>query len=455
MTTIKSATNSTAFRSIGLSTTMPPARPRRSVMPKSKSIPAPIRQTPKGRASPDSSIKSSRQEPIPGYATGSLGIGTPTFYHRAALEIGGSTPDRLFSYYFGISGSNQAFNYVNNNNGSEYDNWLGPPLGLIGGNYGLPYAPGWSLYYGNTGNTYFPLGPAGNYSNFSTIYARNIVANFHIGIPHHHDAGRDDVQILYTDEALKNQFYISSADVASPYCTGAAAASGTACANSINGGPILYDNTYTWGCQSDVGHTFSPAALNALSSCVRPYGFPNGVNVGSPTNPNVVPPNDRDNSYNDTAIAKIQYTKNFSSSAYLRLYGYTFYSDWFLNGAYSTSFCAFVCPVAPDYELNTHTRGLSAEFEDQLNEQNLLSVTGSYTTASIVRDNNAFYSQAGLPAAVIVSSANPYGGLCYGTTPKGAFGSVDCVSTFYAPASGKTPAAYGAYRSPESARRQP
>ena len=44
----------------------------------------------------------------PGYATGSLGIGTPVFYHRAALEVGGSTPDRLFSYYFGIAGSNQA-----------------------------------------------------------------------------------------------------------------------------------------------------------------------------------------------------------------------------------------------------------------------------------------------------------------------------------------------------------
>lgn len=381
----------------------------------------------------------------PGYATGSLGIGTPAFYHRAALEIGGSTPDRLFSYYLGVAGLNQSFNYVNNNNGSEYDNWLGPPLGLITGNYAIPYAPGWSLYYGGTGNTYFPLGPAGNYTNFSTIYARNVVANFHIGIPHHHDAGRDDVQILYTDEALRNQFYNSAEDVASPFCTGPAAVSGTACADAINGGPIYYDNTYTWGCGSEVGHTFSTAALNALSSCVRPYAFPNGVDVGSPSNPNVVPPNDRDNSYNDTAIVKFQYTKNFGSTAYLRLYGYTFYSDWFLNGPYSTSFCDFVCPVAPDYELNTHTRGLSAEFQDQLNEQNLLGATASYTTATIVRDNNAFYSQASLPAAVIVSSAHPFSGLCYGqTTPGGPFMPVDCVDTFYSPAAGKTPQALGA-----------
>ena len=209
----------------------------------------------------------------PGYATASLGIGTPVFYHRAALEVGGSTPDRLFSYYFGIAGSNQAYNYVNNNNGSEYDNWLGPPLGIVGGPYGLPYAPGWSLYFGGTGNSYFPLGPAGNYSNFSAIYARNVVANFHIGIPHHNDAGRDDIQLLYTDEALKNQFYISGNDVASPFCTGAAAASGPACMNLINGEldslftggavpygtsvPVTYLNTYTWGCEQSVGHTFN------------------------------------------------------------------------------------------------------------------------------------------------------------------------------------------------------
>ncbi|HEX3670762.1 MAG TPA: TonB-dependent receptor [Candidatus Cybelea sp.] len=358
----------------------------------------------------------------PGYGSGSLGIGTPAYYHRAALEIGGSTPDRNFSYYIGVSGINQAFNYVNNNNGSEYDNWLGPPLGLVGGAYGNPFAPGWSLYFGGTGNTYFPLGPAPNYSTFSAIYGRNTVVNLHIGIPHKNDAGRDDVQLLYDDEALKNQFYISGNDVASPFCTGAAAASGVACMDSINAGgngasaPVTFLNTYSWGCGSSIGHTYSSTALNGLTSCVRAYQFPNSANAGTPTDPNVIPGDQRDNSYNDTAITKIQYTHNFGSSAYLRVYGFTFYSDWFLNGPYSTSFCNFVCPVAPDYELNTHTRGLSAEFQDQLNEQNLLSLQGSYTTANIVRDNNGFYGVNG-SEGVIVNSRDPYSGYCFNAPP--------------------------------------
>ena len=120
----------------------------------------------------------------------------------------------------------------------------------------------------------------------------------------------------------------------------------------------------------------------------------------------------------------MQYTKNFGSTAYLRLYGYTFYSDWFLNGPYSTSFCNFVCPDAPDYELNTHTRGFSAEFQDQINPQNLFSVEGSYTSANIVRDNNGFYGVNG-NEAVLVNANNPYGGYCF--APYGsASGVVNC-----------------------------
>ncbi len=376
----------------------------------------------------------------PGYATASLGLGTPAFYHRAALEAGGSTPDRLFSYYIGIAGSNQTYNYVNNNNGSEYDNWLGPVIGIAGGpagTVGFPYAPGWSLFYGGTGNTYFPLGPAGNYNNglsnlgIATIFARNVVANFHIGIPHHRDAGRDDIQILYTDEALKNQFYLSGDDIASTFCGGPAAVSGVACMDKINGAtlatltgggvpygssvPVTYLNTYSWGCPTSIGHTFSSTALNGLANCVRPYGFPNATNVGSPTNPNVLPGAARDQSYNDTAIFKLQYTKNFGSTAFFRIYGYSFYSDWMLNGPYDTSFCYFFCPLAPDYELSGHTRGLSAEFQDQLNEQNLLSIQGSYTTSSIVRDNNGFYNVGG-NEAVVVNANDPYAGYCYGQT---------------------------------------
>jgi hypothetical protein len=373
----------------------------------------------------------------PGYFNGSLGIGTPTFYHRASAEAGGASPDRLFSYYAGIAGSDQAYRYVNNDNGSEYDNWLGPPLGMVGPPFATNYAPGWSLYYGGTGPTYYPLGPAANYANFSSIYSRDAVINFHFGIPHRHDGGRDDIQVLYDNEMLRNQQYLSGSDVYSPFCGLVGVPGGEACMNYINGEslavfgvvppdtpvPVTYLNTYTWSCGNTVGKTFDAATLNGLTNCVTQYIAPNAVNAGTSANPNVIPANARDNSYNDTVVTKLQYTKSFGSNAFLRLYGYTFYSDWFLNGQYASSFCYFVCFDAPDYELSTHTRGISLAFEDQLNPQHLLSIQGNYTTATIVRDNNGFYNVNG-NEAVVVNSADPYGGYCYapGTLP----GVVNC-----------------------------
>ncbi len=56
---------------------------------------------------------------FPGYATGGLAVGTPTFYHDARIEAGGSTPDRMFSYYLGISGTNQDFRYFDQYNGAS------------------------------------------------------------------------------------------------------------------------------------------------------------------------------------------------------------------------------------------------------------------------------------------------------------------------------------------------
>src|SRR5581483_6268760 len=42
---------------------------------------------------------------------------------------------------------------------------------------------------------------------------RETIANFHFGIPHHHDAGRDDVQLLYTVGNIFTYFYSSANDI--------------------------------------------------------------------------------------------------------------------------------------------------------------------------------------------------------------------------------------------------
>ena len=57
---------------------------------------------------------------FPGFATANLGIATPQFYHQASVEIGGSTPDRTFSYYVGLLGYNQESRFFDSTNGAGY-----------------------------------------------------------------------------------------------------------------------------------------------------------------------------------------------------------------------------------------------------------------------------------------------------------------------------------------------
>jgi hypothetical protein len=348
----------------------------------------------------------------PGYATAELGIGTPQYYHRAMAETGGSTPDRLFSYYVGVAGYNQAFTYVDSQNGATYDDWVGAPL-VAAPN--ISYATG----------TYYFMGPF-NYADLANASARDVVANFHFGIPHRYDAGRDDVQLLWDSESLHNEFYDATNDITSTANCGGGI-TGAQCANNIGLGQPQYLDGYLLNDQALGGRTFSAGQLNALGA-VGTYYFPNSTNrkgafsqcafgevPGSNCN---IPVSASDTIWNNQEIVKLQYTKNFGSTAFLRVYGYSYYSDWLQNGPQS-SYANFIACCASDYELSSHTRGASINYQNQINAQNLISAQASYVTASSTRDNNTqFVNFSGVRsfAAVAVNAADPYSGHCYDPT---------------------------------------
>lgn len=349
----------------------------------------------------------------PGFGTFVGGIGTPVFYHKAAVEVGGASPNRLFSYYVGVGGYDQDFRYVNDANAASYSDpalGIGPPLvqllpsdacaaptSATDINYSACYANGFA------GPGGYLLAPY-NFAQPSSIFNRDIVANVHFGIPHHNDSGRDDVQLLWDSGMLLNGFYESANDTYGPLAGYPA--------NSNNPGPPFYYDGFQW--TGSVG-TALPANASAL---VVPYLYPNSPDhpaFSFTGNPTAINPSHRDTTWNDQEIVKLQYQKNFGSSAYLRLYGYTYYSDWLQNGP----ICAFqnyVCAVSPDYELSSHTRGFSATFADQLSQEHLLQIEGNYTTADSTRDNNtqmfnAFGSRS--LGAILVNANNPTSGVCY------------------------------------------
>ncbi len=325
----------------------------------------------------------------PGFGSVALGIGAPAFYHKAAAEAGGASPNRLFSYYAGVGGYDQDFRYVDQSNGAGSTDLAGALAPITAG----------------TGSCPADLAPTGcysvlpyNYAFQSNIYDRDALVNLHFGIPHRNDSGRDDVQLLWDSGELLNPFYNSTNDAG-----GFPAFGGAANAPSFADG-------YQWTC-GGVGTTTTTLS----STCVSPYFFPN---TPAHSFGGVIPPNLRDELRNSQEIVKMQYQKNIGSDAFFRLYGYTYYSSWTHNGP-NSSFANYVACCASDYELSSHTRGVSANFSMQVNPQNLVSVQGSYTTSTSVRDNNTQMFNAGgvrSRGVVMVNANDPLAGYCFDST---------------------------------------
>ncbi|MBV8343809.1 MAG: TonB-dependent receptor [Candidatus Eremiobacteraeota bacterium] len=338
---------------------------------------------------------------FPGYATLNASAGTPTFYHSLNVEAGGATPDREFSYYVGIGGYNQDHRYVDQFGGAAYTSEFGQLIGTCPApsvlhttvlpscytngspNVGLSGTPGWIL------------GPTG----FGTINAANVatrtaVANVHIAIPHRNDGLRDDIQLLYDNDEIFTTFLSSVNDEG--YANWI---------NTVGAFPPYYLDSYQY--RGPLG-SFLPANPSSL---VTPYLYPS-----SPPHPLFGPIpdpwNQRDRGYNGQAIVKLQYQKNFNSSAFLRVYGYTYYSDWIENGP-MMSLQPYAFYDSGDYEINNHTRGVSISFTDQLSPQNLIEAEGSYTTATGARIYNEQMFGSADSFAVLVNRNNPNSGTCY------------------------------------------
>ncbi len=349
----------------------------------------------------------------PGYATVGAGVGTPTFYHNLRVEAGGSTPDRLFSYYAGFNGSNQNFRYFDQFNGASLLDSV--PYGYWPAHI-TTFLPFYPAVYPTCNNDSTYTNPAvkagivtndpGCFGSFSPSYgqpasvmSRDAVANFHFGIPHKRDGGRDDVQALFMSSANFTQYY-SSANDAGPLGLGL-----------INDGNLLSPpdfyggNTNQWpdfytfpsGTPWLAPATTAPIAYlypgSPTDRCANVTGVPNACPVDANGNQETVqiPDNYRDGRWDTASIVKLQYQKNIGSSAYLRLFGYTFYSNTneaTANG-YGNNTALGISNY--DYEVDSHTRGLELQFADQVSGSDTVSGMASYLTSGTVRAYNHNY----------------------------------------------------------------
>ena len=248
-------------------------------------------------------------------------------------------------------------------------------------------------------------------------------STLHFGIPHKNDAGKDDIQLLYDTSYLNQNFYSSSSDWGfSDPAYQAAYGTGTM------GFPYLAGNI-GFGYQY-LGPVGAPLASN-YKQMTNPVYFaynPNSIGTGLLT----IPFNQRDGTANPNNMLKLQYQHNFGSSAYFRIYGFSNYSEWpqTCPVTLASNFIGY-CPF--NYYVKTNTNGGSAQFGDQLNDKNLLTVQLSDFAAVDYRanDETMINELVGLNPgtgadsfAYAVNSKNPAAGVCYNA----AGAAVSCFS---------------------------
>jgi hypothetical protein len=360
----------------------------------------------------------------PGYIHLNLQTGAPAFYHDAGIEAGGASRDHRFRYYVGFNGYNQDYRLVDqfNGGGIAFPGYAQPIMspalfGLSGG--AAPACasgrPPSSLPSGIATPSCYVFAPGYIFNN-AAISDREGLLNLHYALPHRHDSAQDDLQLLIDASALNTYVYDSQSDI------------GPTIIQNAFGGPLSWTDATVFPTGTVFGEPISAIPVTGNSACPAPSRCSTYFYPSSPANrsPNSVLPTDkRGGQENDAAIVKLQYQKNFGSSGYLRLFGYTLYSDWLINdpnsvvGSYG---------LGLDYELSTHTRGVELQFAKQLSSEHLLQATANYTTATTLRFSNStsLISPQSRVTNLVDSFGNCYGrqgaiAACNGVANEGTF----------------------------------
>ncbi|HZV78247.1 MAG TPA: TonB-dependent receptor, partial [Candidatus Binatus sp.] len=304
-----------------------------------------------------------------------LGIGTPALYNKVSAELGGQA-GRL-SYYGGFAGINTTYRYINNANGAGAAGYFYPinvpsgPAGIfVGGT--ATFAPGQSYAIQRTSDT-------------------ESVANFHYSIPH--GGLNDDVQFLYLWSNILAYYYSTINDLG-----------GTIPVATTNGGvPIPWSDGTVYK-----GPVFQPVSHQI--GLYPTYFFPSSPphQAFSPL-PNTIP----DGNSNAVGITKLQYQRNFDTRSYLRVFGYSLYSFWSINGPVS-AFLPFGAEVA-DYELPVHQYGFSASYTNQLSDQHLLTASAYWSFAGVQRYSTTGGFPGGSPYKGFTNLIDSAGN-CYDST---------------------------------------
>ncbi len=293
-------------------------------------------------------------------------MGSPLFNHTMQADIYGGTPDDHFTYYVSTLATNSFNNFGNRSNLANTSYTVpanDPGCGQFNKTGSVAAGgPPLNCSVANSLNTPVSLGA---YGSFPFSAARDTATNLHWSFGH--GALNDDLQALYVVgtglQAPYGQYGVSTAD---PFQV------------SEIQGEIGPGGTLIWPVGSFYrGFAGQPynAALNETLTWPTSYG-----SVGGP-----IPPTYTDSNSQQYSIEKLAYTRALTQNSFLRILGYQMYSAWNIDQAINF----FVGGTF--YQLHDNASGTGFDYENQLNQQNLLKFEGDWSRDLTLRYNYANY----------------------------------------------------------------
>jgi len=323
------------------------------------------------------------------YSTVTYSLGFPTGYQKGAFEIGSSAGDGRFKYYVAGAIAYQNYRFVDQFNGQSLNN----------SGFFFP-----SFQFNSSGN---PIDLPGLTLAASQTRDVEAAANLTFAIPHGAGGLSDELQLLYVSSNLYTYTYGSLSDF------GGAATFGAS---------FGYPDQYVYG-----GQLGAPLDVNGLTQ----YFYPASPDVARSFQ-SEMSTTLRAVANNGFSLEKVQYQRNFSPSSYLRVLGYSTYSNWFIQDAIPV-------PSTLQYILPEITFGGTINYVNQLSEKNLLSVTASIASSKEYRysTGSTFLLGGGFNSAGLIA------GNFLGSFPPGVqLGSYTDGSHCYDPASGNYTSCY-------------
>jgi hypothetical protein len=305
----------------------------------------------------------------PGGADLNLTMGSPIFNHSVQADVYGATPDNRFSYYVSTLALNSSYNF------GDRSNLANTSFTLPVGDAGCGAFNNNLVAFGNSGGGFVNCSIAnvlnqpvsqGSYASNPFAAERDTVTNLHYTLTH--NGLNDDLQGLYVVGTISSYPYALEGTFNSDPSQTSGVYGGSSGLTYLGPGKNSWPTSQFY--YGQVGKPYNPALLTNLT-----YPTSGGSLSG------VIPPTYNDSQSNQYSIEKVAYTRALTQSSFLRLYGFQMYSAWTLDQAIND----FV--GGNFYQLHDNSTGVTLNYQNQLNGQNLVKVIGDWNRDITLRYN--------------------------------------------------------------------